>query len=158
MLHIPPSCLEDDPSSTDRCEEGPWNEAKRVEVATIDDPANQIKTTCRGKCLDEGGGWGEHCHSVNLRKGGERESSKNGTRRRESLDTGSAALHFNHRLDGGMPCIRGARHMDASAGSKVGVMHLGYRQPYGFVVQVVRPFGFEGVRPICNLSLREAQV
>ena len=42
MLHITHHGLEDDPCSTDGCEEGPWNRAERVEVATVDNPAKQI--------------------------------------------------------------------------------------------------------------------
>lgn len=42
VLHITRHSLKDDPCSTDGCEEGPWNGAERVEVAAIDDPANQI--------------------------------------------------------------------------------------------------------------------
>lgn len=42
VLHITRHGLEDNPCSTDGCEEGPWNGAERVEVAAIDNPANQI--------------------------------------------------------------------------------------------------------------------
>ncbi len=42
VLHITRTGLENDPCSTDGCEEGPWNGAERVEVAAIDDPGNQI--------------------------------------------------------------------------------------------------------------------
>ena len=42
VLHITCRGLEDDPCSTNGREEGPWNGAERVEVAAIDDPADQI--------------------------------------------------------------------------------------------------------------------
>ena len=42
VLHITRHGLENDPCSTDGCEEGPWNGAERVEIAAVDDPANQI--------------------------------------------------------------------------------------------------------------------
>lgn len=42
MLHITCHGLEDNPCSTDGCEEGPWNGVERVEKATIDDPGNRI--------------------------------------------------------------------------------------------------------------------
>jgi hypothetical protein len=43
VLHITRHSVDNDPNSTDGCEEGPWNGAERVEIAAIDDPANQVK-------------------------------------------------------------------------------------------------------------------
>ena len=42
MLHITRCGLENDPCSTDGCEEGSWNGAERVDIAAIDDPANEV--------------------------------------------------------------------------------------------------------------------
>ena len=42
VLHITSHGLENDPCSTDGCEEGPLNGAERVEIAAIDDPADQV--------------------------------------------------------------------------------------------------------------------
>lgn len=42
VLHITCHSLEDNPCSTDGCEEGSWNRTERVEVAAIDDPADHI--------------------------------------------------------------------------------------------------------------------
>lgn len=42
VLHITLHGLENDPCSTDGCEERPWNGAERMEITAIDDPANQV--------------------------------------------------------------------------------------------------------------------
>ena len=43
VLNIARHGLEDNPYSTDGCEEGPRNGAERVEIAAVDDPAEQIE-------------------------------------------------------------------------------------------------------------------
>ena len=53
VFHITLHGLEDDPGSTEGCQEGPWNGAKRVEVAAIDDPANGIDGERGDSCLYE---------------------------------------------------------------------------------------------------------
>ena len=51
MLHVTCHGFEDNPCSTDRCEEGSWNRAERMEVAAIDNPAKQVDRDDNDSCL-----------------------------------------------------------------------------------------------------------
>lgn len=75
MLHVTRQGLEDDPCSTDGCEEGPRNGAQRVEVAAIDDPAKQVDGDGSDGCLYKRYFRQEHCRLLLSNGKGVREST-----------------------------------------------------------------------------------